>query len=337
MFDMRLESTITLTAVGLTIILFFGLWYSNYRCIKDLKSDLNAQLKEQLNLSHQYQGPFNIETKKLDSVRVEIEASEIKKVNEQIKYLTDVVQNQHLYAQEVIENDLNRLNLYMAVGIGFLSLIGVFIPIVTNLVSTSDLQTKVSAMETKLNPLEKQLEDAQTNSKTAHDNASKAIKAADEANGKAKEVENLKETVDAIALIMPTVTAMTIQYAVARFINMSPYALDSIVRKQERGHLAELIIAIKAGFEECRAKRIPITHYDIRSAANDFEISLRNGKHVTSSLNGRLSYAHFEELQRRLITLRDSKNPVDSDMHYTSVIDSLQNVIDDVNLVGGHA
>jgi len=92
--------------------------------------------------------PLVIDIKPLptDKKLMTIDAKEVQKINAHIDALTAEVRSEALRAESIIEKDLDRLNLFMTVGIGFMAMLGVFVPLFANIVSGQDLRDQTTEL-----------------------------------------------------------------------------------------------------------------------------------------------------------------------------------------------
>lgn len=91
---------------------------------------------------------------KHDSINFLINANDIEKLNNHIKNLAIISDKNYDNSVHIIDNEIDRLNLYMAIGIGFLGLIGFLFPIAINFISTSELKEKITDSKLRITKIE---------------------------------------------------------------------------------------------------------------------------------------------------------------------------------------
>lgn len=165
--------------VGMLVILILVIiaGFAINICIMNKQFSKNEQA---ISKSHQVNNPF----KKLqpDSTKIyKLKQEDINKFNDHIDYLSEKVEGEVKRTQENSQYDLDRINTFLAIGIGLLAIIGGLLPLFINFFSKESL-------DKRMDTIQEEAKEIQT--------ASKAAKlAADGANAKAK---NAAETVSSI-------------------------------------------------------------------------------------------------------------------------------------------
>lgn len=278
-------------------ILFYCHWKSINKNITEIKEQ-NKGYYEKLAEKKNY-GPFQIDYKSLNKKQVVIDPVEIEKINNHIKVLTEEVQKETNRAESIIDKDLDRLNLYMAVGIGFMTLLGIFAPVLFNVLSTQDLKDKQSKIQDDLKAL---------STKT------------DLVEKKAK--ENL-----------PDVCNLILQNTILRFFSVSTFVLTEAQRKDDFTEFIEILKSIKGGFERCKDEEEHNidNNLSFKLIIKDFTRHLNSdrfkGHPVFSS---RKDYDVFDALILELLKLYKSKDE-DKEGNYVNVIGQIQEVINQFN------
>jgi hypothetical protein len=80
-----------------------------------------------------------------------LDERDIAELNNHIDYLTLKLDTEVDRNQRNTEYNIDRLNLFMALGIGFLSLIGGLLPIAVNFISKHDIESRIKGIEDELN------------------------------------------------------------------------------------------------------------------------------------------------------------------------------------------
>ncbi len=228
----------TIGAVVLLLSLFIIQWYVLNKKIDEYKSEKVMELDYLQCL--QKQPMFDIKQDSLTDSTVLLKLEDIEEVNQKFITLYDHVQNNTNRAESLIDKDIDRLNLYMAIGIGFVGILGVFVPLVVNFMSVNDLKEKLNEMPNK--------KDVDSISKKAKEALSKT--------------EELEPTIDKTKKLIewhkkaaPEITSLMLQNAIGRFFNLSPILITKLVREESKKYFVDLLITIKEGFEKCESEK----------------------------------------------------------------------------------
>lgn len=285
-------------SVGVTIM-FCVLWFAIDNGISDLKKQTRTRLD---NIAcEKTRTSLQIEFAAYDKKHVLIEPKEIEKINEHVKALTDEVRRESNRAESIIDKDLDRLNLYMAIGIGFMTLFGIFVPLLVNILTVQDVKDSQKELKTEL--------------------ISKAI-----------ELKRISNTIDNIGKktdkMLPDVCNLMLQTAIARFFNVGPLVLAEAKRAQNYDKFINLFNAIKNAFTVCKKTQghtITDNHNFIHTI-EDFIHFLKHGLFRNDFLfETKDSYKEFENLIEVLQALNKS-TPENCAANYEAV----ENKIDDI-------
>jgi hypothetical protein len=310
-------------------ILFYCHWKSINNNIAEIKQQ-NKAYYEKIAEKKNY-GPFQIDYKSLNKRQVVIDPLEIQKINNHIKVLTEEVQKESNRAESIIDKDLDRLNLYMAVGIGFMTLLGIFAPILINILSVHDLREKQNKIEEDLEKIkEKDIDQAIENAKTAISESTLAVE-------KTKNLDSISQKIDNVEKKakenLPDICNLILQNAIFRFFNVSSFVLTEAHRKGNYDEFINILKSIKGGFERCQNEKehnIDNNH-SFKFIIADFIIHLNSERFkVHPVFSEREDYNVFDALIQDLLKLKSS-NDEDKDGNYTSVIEQIQQVINQFN------
>ncbi len=117
--------------------------------------------KEILSNSTQIKSPL-IEIKyDTSNKKFNLYEKDISKLNNHIEYLTEKLETEVDRNQRNAEFNIDRLNLFLALGIGFLALIGGLLPLAVNFISKHDIESKLKDMESRAKVSEETLKDAE--------------------------------------------------------------------------------------------------------------------------------------------------------------------------------
>jgi hypothetical protein len=177
----RVKPIVSLRWYLLILILIFllivgGMWRSIY--IHNAQFNKNEQLLS----SKSSQSTNPLEKLPVDSTKTyKINENDLNRFNDHIQYLSEKVENEVKRTQENSEYDIDRINTFLAIGIGLLAIIGGLLPIFVNFFSKEVLEKQMTEFEKTCDGL------AET-AKSAKDKAKKAKEAAGLAKGKAESV-----------------------------------------------------------------------------------------------------------------------------------------------------
>jgi len=292
--------TILYSLITLYFILTLGLFiYFNSKMeesIMQVNNGVAAKLESNRSLSKEM--VLHIQTLKRDKTNVTIEIKELDKINNHIKFLTEEVQKQYSLTQNLIDNDINRLNLFITIGIGFLGFIGVFVPILTNLISSNDLSDRLSGLEVKTTDSTTKIDDLSTRTDQA----------------------------------LPVIEALRIHNSFARFINMSPHLLTHLRSKNGQKYFSDILRSIKTNLEDLIQKHhLLLNDYQIRTSLNDFQVSI-DSWHYVIGLHSRATYRNFLRISDSLkIILDDKTSDANRIISHNAIINDLENIISNLS------
>lgn len=132
--------------IAISVIYIISLYKINEKCGQQY--NFNKEIK---NESTQVKNPL-IEIKP-DTANKQFYLNEkdISALNNHIEYLTKKLETEVDRNQKNTEYNIDRLNLFMALGIAFLAIIGGLLPLAVNFISKHDIDSKIKTIEDKLN------------------------------------------------------------------------------------------------------------------------------------------------------------------------------------------
>jgi hypothetical protein len=219
------------------ILLFLSLfgiqWYSLCNNLKEYKVEKNNQLKILANTKTNL-----IDVSKLEKSKnlIIIKKEDLVQINENINRLAEEIYNEKNKATNIIDKDIDRLNLYMAIGIGFISIIGIFVPVITNFLSHDDLKEKIKILQEDTKILDSE-------------ELEMAIKNANEALSKSAAIDGIKDNLDDV---IPKVSTISLQIALNRVNNMTATAIKNIRLHKNPKLFNELFNHLKDELKKCK-------------------------------------------------------------------------------------
>lgn len=289
----------TLLWISVPVFLFMisflvFLWCSLDKNINDIKEE-NKKNYESI-ASLEKMSLIEIELTPLNKKQVIIESKEIEKINNHIKILTEAVQNEKSRTETLIDKDLSRLGTYLAVGIGFMTLLGVFVPILINVLSVQDLRDKQKEIE---------------------DKTDKALDSSNKLDEFSKKVDSIESKTNNITLGLCN---LVLQNAIARFFNVSSIVLTNAVREKDYKSFINLLEAIKNAFQNCQTdtNHVILENEQFSNTVQDFILFLETEKfRYQSVFSTKKEVEEFDNLIEHLGTLKDSNNENESENYKT--------------------
>jgi hypothetical protein len=225
----------------------FGLqWYFLNKNISEYKNSHKEQINRLESIKTNLIDLDNVEKKQSKYI---FKYKDIEKINSNLNVLAQNIYDERNNAEAIIDKDIDRLNLYMALGIGFLAMLGVFVPISVNILSNNDLKEKQDSLETELAEIKKEAIDLKDKVKDLKkEDVDEAVKLANEAITKSKEIAELKKSTDEI---IPKISVISLQIAIHRLFNISSLSQPNTNEKSKEIY-KELFSSIKEHLERCK-------------------------------------------------------------------------------------
>jgi hypothetical protein len=196
----------------------------------------------------------------------------------------------------------------MAVGIGFMTLFGIFVPILVNLLSVNDLKEKLKELTS---------------------NTEIAL-------AKSESIDTIKENLDEIKIdinkINPEISTITLQIAINRLFNLSPSAITKISRKGDFSLYISLFENIKRELNNCNSNQEHKIHNStsFRDTLNDFSEMLVNEKtQFNTFLDSRKILDNYTNLSASLKQLSNSTIENETE-NYQKVCSQIENLIEQI-------
>lgn len=270
--------SLLLAFIVLFLLLFGFQWYSLCSNLKEYKVEKDSQLNKLENTKTNL-----IDITKLEKSKnlIIIKKEDIVQINENINQLAEEIYSEKNKAATIIDKDIDRLNLYMAIGIGFISIIGIFVPVVTNFLSHDDLKHRLSRLEVKIDIVEPKIEAIKI------EDLDKAVSNANEAIQKSSLIDGIKARTDEI---IPKVTTISLQITFNRLINMTSFAIKNIRINNDYSLFNELFNHLKEELNNCK---------------NDENHSINESKSLKETLSDFIQMFNNEKI--RFVSILDKK------------------------------
>jgi hypothetical protein len=239
-------------------------------------------------------------------------------INNNLNLLAEEIYNERNRAESIIDKDIDRLNLYMAIGIGFMTLFGIFVPILVNLLSVNDLREKLKEM-----PPKKTIDSLITNTQNALE--------------KSEAIDTVMETLNHIQVdlnkLNPEISTITLQIAINRLFNLSPSAITRISRNGDFSLYTSLFENIKQELYRCNLNENHkiSTSSSFRETIVDFADMLVNEQtQFNTFLDSRSILQNYTQISASLRQLAIS-NPENENTNYETVINQIDTLINQIS------
>ncbi|UKT65459.1 hypothetical protein [Pedobacter mucosus] len=292
-------------------ILFFIQWRCLYNNIELVKESNKKNFESFLQTKKSK--PFNLDLKKINGKQLLIDSKEIDKINTHIDLLTDQVYKESNRAESIMDKDFDRLNLYMALGIGFMTLFGIFIPLIVNVLIVNDLRDKIKEM-----PSASVIDLLTLNTNKALESSEKVEKLS----------EDIDELVKKTADVYPKISTLSFQIAINRLFNVSPTAITKILRKRDFTLFKNLFQNVKNELEKCQNDVDHKIHDNesLKQTISDFAVMLKDEKYKFSSvLNSRNLVIKLDSLSTILVklSLSNESNEIGNCLDTIEILDKV--------------
>lgn len=305
-------------------VLFVTQWITLHNNIKDLKK--NTEI-DNLSFKNVKTNLIDISTLKSDSLNVTLAKEDVEKINSNLNALTSEIYNERNRAESIIDKDIDRLNLYMALGIGFIAILGVFVPILVNILTNDDLKRKQEVLTNDLKLTKDEISNTKKESNSIKDKVDRIdIKAIDSAVEKSKEIDNLKEKTDEV---LPKLSIITLQIAIHRLFNISSLALSKIAKDPKDTSLfIELFEDVKNSIQYCKADSLIIEETKIlkQTLMDCKELMTEEDYKFTTFGKSRNLYGELKTLSDHFVELSNCKKD-EQEVKYNQLNSSFENFI----------
>lgn len=308
------------------VILFVWQWICLQESFNSFKKETQKQITSLENVKTNL---ISLEEVEKDSLNYLFKEKDIEKINNNLNALASEIYQERNKAEAIIDKDIDRLNLYMSIGIGFLAILGVFVPISINLLSNDDLKKKQERLDSKSSEIhEKTLKLEEEVKVIDSDELKQAISNAKQAIEKSKEIEELKTKTD---VILPKLSLISLQIAIHRLFNQSSLALTNS-RKNSSALFVKLFTDVKTNLEKCKNDSLLIieTNSNLKQTIQDLAILLKDQSFKYTS------YVYSREIEvkakKTIISLEklscSTKN--DQDATFIQVLETLDVLINEI-------
>jgi len=300
------------------IVLFVIQWISLNKNITEIQNLNKQQVKSNNDVT-----PFYFEFKKTKDKQIILNPEEFKKMYEHVNALAEKVSEESKRTQDFITQDIDRLNLYMAIGIGFIAILGVFVPILVNVLSVDDLKKK----QTELDKEQKLIKNHFDNNKDA---IQQSIIDSKEAIAKSKEallltskINATEKRVEILDHSTAKISTLILQQSINRYFNVIPY----IVLNFDKERFLNIINGIKSGFVECdcNTNHSIIEDDNLKTVISDFSYEINSARSLTVALNKEMYdlYIELSKVLNKHINVINIDEEIKSNKNILDILDKL--------------
>lgn len=313
------------------LIILFGLqWYSLDKKIDEYKKVAQTEFKS---LKQVKTNLFDTSTLNSNKLNVTLSKRDVEKINSNLDALASEIYSEKNRAESIIDKDIDRLNLYMALGIGFIAILGVFVPILVNILTNDDLKRKQEVLSNDLKFTKEEIINTRKESNSIKDKVDKIdIKAIDNAVEKSREIDGLKEKTEKV---LPKLSIITLQISIHRLFNISSLALSKIAKNPNDSSLfIELFDDVKKSIIDCQNDLIIIEQQDLlkQTLQDCSELMMEEDYRFTTFGTSRNLYGEIESLSIHLSELSKC-NKDNQDAKYSQLDNSFESFLNKLKLL----
>lgn len=248
--------------------------------------------EQAISKSHQVNNP--LKSLRTDSTKIyKLNQEDLNKFNDHIDYLSDKVEGEVKRTQENNQYDIDRINSFLAIGIGLLAIIGGLLPLVINSFSRESLDKRMDTIQTEA----KEIQTASNAAKLTADEANNKAKiASDIVSGldtKVKDAEkSIKEVKEAITPLeeglmevkeatrkIPYIDLLVFQNAVAKLTSTDALKLFIGASRYTdvAAHLQNLIAAIDSFDNDMIENNVDFDVMYFKNVVTELKLTLKMG------------------------------------------------------------
>lgn len=315
-YNKKIQTLLIVFGILITI-LFVVQWFCLNSSISKIQ-DINQQ--EAKSLKSIKTNLLDVSKLKEENGVIKLQKSDINTINDNLNKLAEEIFNERNKAETIIDKDIDRLNLYMALGIGFIAILGIFVPLLINYLSYDELKENQNRLNNSYQDLlvkTEDLPDSKDLSKVVED--SKILLA------KSEEIEKLREATE---IITPKISTIGLQIAINRLFTVNAIALRNY-SKGDSSLYTDLFKGIVTEMNKCKDDELHTieNHTSLRQTIKDFSIMLNDEKYRFSSIfNSKGIDNKLTELSQCLENLSNSKS-INEKEYYSNCEEILKKII----------
>lgn len=301
------NSTTAIIAMVFVILFILGFvffWIFTSNQISDFKDEYREDVSSLLDKSKK--DPFYFVKDTIGGGKITLSSDQVEELMYSIKAISNEVYRETNRAESIIDKDIDRLNLFMSMGIGFMALLGVFVPILVNLNTTNNLKDNQKDIRNGL-------EDIKNDSK---DLKSRTIKLQEQTSNMLLQNAN-----------------SSLQSAVGRFYYVGQLHLYNSMRSNDLTEFEKLVTDIKNSLRECQELQMHkvCENEKFKTHVDDFIFFLHTERvRLNMILNKRVHQHTIDELIENLENLKNCEESTEKE-HYNAVYNSLDSFVNTIN------
>jgi len=315
-----MKSFFSITIIVLLLALIgVNVWFLIYvnRTIQEHRKEIDSNFKS--NIAKMNRNSFSFENDSIISYH--LNKKELHEIKDHINYLSQEVDRACEYANNTLERDIDRLNTFMAFGVGFFALFGIFAPFMMNLLFKTEIQKDIEIYKN-------QSTQAISDSKEAKKIADKvkpiiepANKIIDDFPAISKDFRSLEADFNKK---VPNVSLLIMQNQIARLYNVSKIAIS--IRLNRNTFFVELFQNIHNSFSDYKPYLNNGFSEHFKNTIGDFHDNLKSNK-IRYYIFEKKDQVLVDEFCDSLIALFQSKEE-SIEQKMDNVLKKLQNLIE---------
>lgn len=133
------------------LVIFLGLQIHFYCKLSKSLSETNRQALEKMDsiVSMHANVEYKMKPKKWNESRFALDSADLENITSHIRLLIAENQKESYRAESIIDKDIDRLTLYMSITMAVMTLFGIFIPILVNIITTLDTRSDLETLKQK--------------------------------------------------------------------------------------------------------------------------------------------------------------------------------------------
>ena len=306
-YNKKIQNLLIVFSILFTI-LFLVQWFCLNNSINEIQQINHNEAKSLKNIKTNL---LDVSKLKEENGVIKIQKSDVITINDNLNKLSEEIFNERNKAETIIDKDIDRLNLYMALGIGFIAILGIFVPLLINYLSYDELKDNQ-------NRLDNSYQDLLTKTKDLPDSTdlSKVIEDSKQLLDKSEQIEKLRVATE---IITPKISTIGLQIAINRLFSVNAIALRNYSKGDSTLYI-DLFKGIVIEMNKCKDDELHTIekHISLRQTIKDFSIMLNDEKFRFSSIfNSKNVDNSLSELSKCLDILSKSKSHNEKE-HYAN-------------------
>ncbi|MGD2086040.1 MAG: hypothetical protein PVH61_07640 [Candidatus Aminicenantes bacterium] len=195
-------------------------------------------------------------------------------------------------------NIVDRVNLYITIGIVLLTLLGVFVPVIVQNIGSQELREKQKELNQRIKDRDEQID---------------------------RKYDKIDERINSINIEVLNIPPLRLSYSLLRALDKNLIRWYSKKQKDNRNFLKEIFEIIYKDLETCREKKVLSSRNKdiLKGSLRDFNFHLRE---ILFTLNDREHLDHFKKLENTIEGFINNADPKLEETLFCCVIDEVENI-----------